>query len=71
MARFLVIEMDPTGADSRPLGQSGAFLTGTYSEQDVAQFASPEIARAAADRAPNRRATLELFVPGEKKRVSA
>lgn len=65
--KFVVIEMDPTARDNRPLGKSGLLLTGTYGESDIAEFRDPDAARDAASRAPNRRPGYELFVPGARK----
>lgn len=43
------------GADDRPLGKDGSFLTGCYHTSKIAQFDTKEEALAAAERAPNRR----------------
>jgi len=54
-------------ADDRPLGKSGAFLTGSWNRSQIANFATANEALAAAAQAPNRRigATLSAapFVP--------
>jgi hypothetical protein len=59
-------DRDPLPTD-RPLGISGSFLTGSYSQTDVKEFPSAEAARAAGELASNRRAGCTLWVPGERK----
>lgn len=70
MSRFVVVEIDPTGKENRPLGVSGEFLHGTYGETDIAMFASREAAQIAGDRAANRRDGCTLWVNGGKQAVS-
>lgn len=68
--RFIAIEMsdDRTNADDRPLGKCGDFLTGSYSDSDVMQFASADSALMVASLARNARpgATIET-IPQRKR----
>jgi hypothetical protein len=65
--KHVCVEIDPKGHDSRPLGVSGEFLTGTYGELSIAEFATREAAQTAGERATNRRDNCTLWVNGGKR----
>lgn len=53
----IAVELDSNRrrADDRPLGWSGEFLTGSYSDRDIAQYPSAHSALNAGSRATNAR----------------
>lgn len=61
-ARLLVVEFAET--ENRPLGVRDEFLTGRYSESDVAHFFSQSAAEAAMDRAKNKRVGASIQIVG-------
>lgn len=73
MTRYVIVELSTERdiADDRPLGTSGDFLTGCYSQSDVWEFANESAAEAAAARAPNRRKHCALWITGAKRRQVA
>lgn len=71
MARYIAIEISPDAQDNRPLGWSGLFLTGSFSEADVATFPSIDSALNIAFRASNRRADCVIEAVGQSRKVRA
>ena len=71
MSRFVAIEFSADASDNRPLGVSGAFLTGQYSEPDIAAFPTIDAALHAANQAPNRREGCTIEAIGSARRVAA
>jgi hypothetical protein len=71
MRGFVALELQGTGdpmfggaADDRPLGHSGAFLTGSYVwHRDVVHFPTREAAESAAAQAKRRPASLISVIP--------
>lgn len=71
MALFQAVEMSPDAMDNRPLGRSGQFLAGAFSEKDVAIFPSAGAALRAAAVAPNARKACEVHAVAQGRRVRA
>lgn len=71
MSRFVAIEFSADASDNRPLGVSGAFLTGQYSDRDIAAFPTIDAALHAAGQAPNRRDGCTLEAIGQSRRAAA
>lgn len=73
MARYIAVELstcrDP--ADDRPLGVGGAFLSGSFTEKDVAAFVSMHSALNAASQATNARDGAAVEAIAQGRRVSA
>lgn len=72
MARHVCIELSVARdlADDRPLGKSGEFLSGTYGQDDIAEFASVDAAFTAAAHA-TRRPDSEIWVSGSRRKAAA
>lgn len=68
--RFITVEFSPNGDDNRPLGVSGSFLTGAYSEADIATFPSIDSALSHGAQAPNRRIDCTLEAIGQVRRAA-
>lgn len=71
MARFLAVELSADGLDNRPLGWSGEFLTGSFSDRDVAEFPSIQSALNAGAQASNARPGCEIHAIGQSRKVRA
>lgn len=73
MSRFLAVELDNdrARADDRPLGWSGEFLTGSFSEADVAAYPSAHSALNAANGASNARRGCMVSAIGQGRTVHA
>lgn len=67
MARFLAVEMSADAQDNRPLGWSGLFLTGSFSDRDVADFPSALSALSAGSRATNARPDCFIEAVGQSR----
>lgn len=71
MSRYVAVEMSDDAMDNRPLGKSGCFLTGSYSESDIALFPSADSALNIASQAPNARPGLTIEAIGQSRKVKA
>lgn len=60
--RLIVCEFHPEG--NRPLGVRDEFLTGSFSEDQVAHFFSESAAQAAMERATNKRTNGNVQIVG-------
>lgn len=66
--RFIAYEMNADASDCRPLGWSGDFLTGSFSESDVALFHNADSAINQATQARNARPGCRIeTIPRERK----
>lgn len=70
MIRLLVIEWSNGPDDHRPLGVSGTFLSGAFSEADVATFTTQEAAQSAIASATNRRPGSSVSIIGQARRAA-
>jgi hypothetical protein len=70
MAKFIVCEFIGQ-SDFRPLGIRGEFLTGSFSQLEVAEFATEHAAAAAARLATNRIPGSEISIIGRAKQAVA
>lgn len=63
------VELDERGQNARPLLTNGLFAVETASQLNIREFGSEESARAAGERAANRRPGSTLIFPGASKPV--
>lgn len=66
--RLLVVEFHAT--ENRPLGLRDEFLSGSFSENDVAHFVSESAAQAACERAKNKRDGGSVQIVGPVRRAA-
>lgn len=65
------LDNDRTRADDRPLGWTGEFMHGSFSEDDVAQYPSAMSALNAASRATNSRPDCIVSAVAQGRKVHA
>lgn len=71
MSRFVVVEFNADASDNRPLGTSGQFLIGQYTESDIAVFPSIDSGLNHGAQAANRRTDCTIEAIGQSRTLQS